>query len=445
MDVEHRQLVQLLPLLPLLAELGRTEHITETAELLGLPQSTVSRAIARASAIVGTELVIRDGRGVRLTPAAKALLPHIEAALDEFQTGLDLVRHESEVVRGRIAVSFQHTFGEAMLPLLISAFRSRHPQTAFDLSQGAGTAASRNWPRAPRTWRSRHPSPHQARRIGSAALYREPLRLVVHHRHPLAGRRRARVAEIRQEPFVAMGSGYGMRSLTDALFREAGFRPRIAFESQDSHTVRGLVSAGLGVSILPPGGSAPGRAAPDSHHRRRAPEPTTAGPGGWRFPWIRPWRSARSASRGGSRFRGMPGRCRVRSRALVPRTRAARRAGAPGRLRARTLGRLSRAGAGAPGRCAGAGAVRQVAGWPRGRRKETAVSHVSGDLGVLTVRTGRRGCGGQRPASSPCTTPATGPACACRQPVPAHRFRRSASPAAAAAARRGAVRWWTAG
>ena len=137
MDVEHRQLVQLLPLLPLLAELGRTEHITETAELLGLPQSTVSRAIARASAIVGTELLIRDGRGVRLTPAAKALLPHIEAALAEFQTGLDMVRHESEVVRGRIAVSFQHTFGEAMLPLLISAFRSRHPQTAFDLSQGA--------------------------------------------------------------------------------------------------------------------------------------------------------------------------------------------------------------------------------------------------------------------------------------------------------------------
>ena len=71
MDLEHRQLVQLLPLLPLLAELGRTQHITETAELLGVPQSTVSRALARASAVVGTELLIRDGRGVRLTPAAK--------------------------------------------------------------------------------------------------------------------------------------------------------------------------------------------------------------------------------------------------------------------------------------------------------------------------------------------------------------------------------------
>ncbi|MDF9748701.1 LysR family transcriptional regulator [Arthrobacter sp. ES3-54] len=274
MDVEHRQLVQLLPLLPLLAELGRTEHITETAELLGLPQSTVSRAIARASAIVGTELLIRDGRGVRLTPAAKALLPHIEVALDGFQTGLDLVRHESEVVRGRIAVSFQHTFGEAMLPLLISAFRSRHPQTAFDLSQGARDGCLAELAAGSADLALTAPVATPGKRIGSAALYREPLRLVVHHRHPLAGRRRVRVAEIRQEPFVAMGSGYGMRSLTDALFREAGFRPRIAFESQDSHTVRGLVSAGLGVSILPPGGSAPGR-----HHHPAGPGADDGGPG----------------------------------------------------------------------------------------------------------------------------------------------------------------------
>ncbi|MCU1547607.1 MAG: LysR family transcriptional regulator [Arthrobacter sp.] len=259
MDVEYKQLVQLLPLLPLLAELGRTRHITATAEVLGLPQSTVSRAVARASAIVGTELLIRDGRGVRLTPAATALLPHIEAALGEFQSGLDLVRHESQVVRGRIAVSFQHTFGEATLPLLISAFRSRHPQTAFDLSQGARDGCLAELAAGAADLALTAPVAAPSRTLASAALYREPLRLVVHSRHPLARRKHARLADIRHDPFVAMGPGYGMRSLTDALFRESGFRPRIAFESQDSHTVRGLVSAGLGVSILPPGGRVPGR------------------------------------------------------------------------------------------------------------------------------------------------------------------------------------------
>ncbi|GAA1279273.1 LysR family transcriptional regulator [Arthrobacter pascens] len=255
MDLEHRQLVQLLPILPLLAELGRTQHITETAELLGVPQSTVSRALARASAVVGTELLIREGRGVRLSPAARTLLPYIESALAEFRAGLDLVRHESEVVRGRIAVAFQHTFGEATLPLLISTFRNRHPQTEFQLSQGARDTCLAELASGAADLALTAPVAAASRTIGSAALYREPLRLVVHHAHRIAGRRSAALADIKGEPFVALGPGYGMRSLTDALFREAGFRPRIAFESQDSHTVRGLVSAGLGVSILPPGGS----------------------------------------------------------------------------------------------------------------------------------------------------------------------------------------------
>ena len=259
MQADHRQLAQLLPLLPVLAELGRTEHVTETAELLGVPQSTVSRALARASAAVGTELLVRDGRGVRLTPAARTLLPYIEQALTEFQTGLDLVREESSVVRGRISVAFQHTFGEATLPLLISAFRSRHPGAVFTLSQGSRNACLEELAAGEADLALTAPVGADGTHLQSAPLYREPLRLVVHHSHPLTGRQSAALADIRTEPFVALEPGYGMRSLTDALFREAGYRPRIAFESQDSHTVRGLVSAGLGVSILPPGGEAPGR------------------------------------------------------------------------------------------------------------------------------------------------------------------------------------------
>ncbi|WP_028264973.1 LysR family transcriptional regulator [Arthrobacter sp. MA-N2] len=254
MDSEHKQLVQLLPMLPLLAELGRTEHVTETAELLGVPQSTVSRALARASAVVGTELLIREGRGVRLTPAAKALLPYIESALAEFQAGLDAVRHESDVVRGRIRVTFQHTFGEATLPLLISAFRNRHPSTAFELSQGARAACLESLIAGDADFALTAPVAGPGRNLGSAALYREPLRLVVHHRHPVARRSSVRLVELKHEPFVSMGPGFGLRSLADAIFRDAGFRPRVAFESQDSHTIRGLVSAGLGYSILPPGG-----------------------------------------------------------------------------------------------------------------------------------------------------------------------------------------------
>lgn len=258
MDLEHKQLVQLLPLLPVLSELARTEHVTATAELLGVPQSTVSRALARAGAVVGAELLVRDGRGVRLSAAARTLLPYVDAALAEFRRGLDLVRQEQDVVRGRIAVAFQHTFGEATLPVLIGAFRERHPHTAFELSQGARARCLDELAAGDADIALTAPVAPRGRGLASAALYREPLRLVLHHQHPAAGRKRVRLEEVRNEPFVAMGPGYGLRSLTDAIFRDAGIRPRTAFESQDTHTVRGLVSAGLGYSILPPGGLGPG-------------------------------------------------------------------------------------------------------------------------------------------------------------------------------------------
>jgi DNA-binding transcriptional LysR family regulator len=48
-----------------------------------------------------------------------------------------------------------------------------------------------------------------------------------------------------------MEPGYGLRTITDELCRAAGFEPRIAFEGEETATCRGLVGAGLGVSLLP--------------------------------------------------------------------------------------------------------------------------------------------------------------------------------------------------
>jgi len=258
MEPDHHQLIQLLPLLPVLAQLGRTEHMTETAELLGVPQSTVSRAVSRASAIVGMDLLIRDGRGIRLTPAARTLLPYIEDALEDFQAGLDRVRHESDVVRGRIGVSFQHTFGEATLPLLISAFRGRHPQAVFELRQGPRDDCLQELAAGETDFALIAPIAPDGKGIRSLPLYREPLRAVLHYRHPLAGRPSVRLSELRHEPYVTLPTGVGLRALGEELFREAGFRPRIAFEVQESTTARGLISAGLGFGILPPAGPGSG-------------------------------------------------------------------------------------------------------------------------------------------------------------------------------------------
>lgn len=248
----HKDVAALLPYLPALDAVGQTRHITAAAELLGVPQPTLSRALARAAAVVGTELVCKDGRGIRLTPAAEQLLPAARAALAQVQDGLNAVRSRRDEARGLVRVAFQNTFGEATLPLLIRRFTRDHPAVRFQLVQGARDFCLETLGSDDADVAIVSPVPEPGRDIDSAVLYREAVRLVVPHSHALAGRRRVRLADVGSEPFVMLERGFGMRSITDALCRRAGFKPSVAFEGQDSHTLRGLVGAGLGVAVVPP-------------------------------------------------------------------------------------------------------------------------------------------------------------------------------------------------
>lgn len=252
MENDTEDLSRLLPVLPIIVELGTSRHVTATAEALGIPQSTVSRALARAADVVGTPLLLRRGRGVELTPAALALIPRAAEVLDQVRAGLALARQESGRSFGRIQVAFQHTFGEATLPLLIRGFARENPGVTFDLQQGSRAFCLELLATGVADLALVAPPPVPSRAIGAEVLYSEPLKLVVPEGHRLASSGGIRLDAVRDEGFVMLEPGYGMRSIVDELCHSAGFRPRVAFQGQDLHTIRGLVSAGLGVAVAPP-------------------------------------------------------------------------------------------------------------------------------------------------------------------------------------------------
>lgn len=87
--------------------------------------------------------------------------------------------------------------------------------------------------------------------LDSAPLAEQELFVSVPDGHRLAARGRVRITELRHEAFVMLEHGYGLRQITDDLCAGAGFLPDVAFEGQESDTVRGLVAAGLGIALLP--------------------------------------------------------------------------------------------------------------------------------------------------------------------------------------------------
>lgn len=241
----------LAPRLAQFAAVARTEHVTRAAEELGMPQSTLSRALARLEADLGIALFARRGRALGLTVAGRAFLGSVERALGEVERAAEEVRADADPAAGKVAFGFLHTMGPETVPGLLRAFRAEHPRVRFSLVQTYGEAMIERLRAGELDLCLTAPVPAApdlvARRLDEQRLF-----LVVPEDHRLAGRRRVRLAEAAEETFVTLEPGYGLRRITDELCGQAGFRPRVAFEGEETETLRGLVAAGLGVALLPP-------------------------------------------------------------------------------------------------------------------------------------------------------------------------------------------------
>ncbi|WP_043831997.1 LysR family transcriptional regulator [Amycolatopsis nivea] len=241
---------QLVPHLCLLATLRSTGNVTRTAELLGVPQPTVSRRLAALGQALGAPLTVPDGRGVRLTRAAELLADAAERALPVVDAGVRLAREEIEPASGRVVLGFLHLLGRSLVPELLRRYREQATTARFSLVQGSLQDMVDRLVSGELDLALLAPVVEDER-VETVVLDRQPIHLSVPAGHRLAGRRSVRVAELADEPFVLLEPGYGLRRITDDLCAAAGFTPKVAFEGQESDTVRGLVGAGLGVALLP--------------------------------------------------------------------------------------------------------------------------------------------------------------------------------------------------
>jgi DNA-binding transcriptional LysR family regulator len=246
-DMSREGVDRILSLLPSFVALADTGQVTAAADVLGLPQPTVTRALQRAGTILGVDLYERAGRGVRLTPAGDAFLPFVREALRNVEAGMAAA---AAPLRGRVAVAFQNVLGEDLVPVLIRTFRADNPGVEFSLFQGSRSHCLELLHSCSAEVAFVSPPPVD-RNIAVVRVGADELVVIVPRGHRLAGRKTVRLSEIAMEPLVLMAVGFGLRSTVQGLLDEAGINPAISFEGQDIHTLVGLVSAGLGVTIVP--------------------------------------------------------------------------------------------------------------------------------------------------------------------------------------------------
>src|SRR6202158_4174963 len=114
--------------------------VTEVSELEAVTQSGVSRALARLEAQIGTPLLRRSGRTLRMTHAGAVFKPHLDAVLHHLDDGIAAVNQLIDPDTGTVALAFQQSLGTWLVPDLARSFRTAHPGLAPALPRSSPAA-----------------------------------------------------------------------------------------------------------------------------------------------------------------------------------------------------------------------------------------------------------------------------------------------------------------
>ncbi|SCK11004.1 LysR family transcriptional regulator [Streptomyces sp. WMMB 322] len=232
--------------------------VTAAAGAVHLTPSAVSQQVRQLGRELGVPLLEPQGRRVRLTEAAHALLRHADSIEELWQrTEAELHATALGEPSGVLRVAGFPTSVSALLaPLAVRMqrewpgvtvrVREAEPLDCFDLLFSGETdlAVVEAMPDNP---------PLNDRRFDQRPLLEDPLDLLTATGHELAGEPGTVLEDLSGEPWILdmPGSGCSVRQLVLAACRSAGFAPSVTHEARDYSVVATLVAHGLGVALVP--------------------------------------------------------------------------------------------------------------------------------------------------------------------------------------------------
>lgn len=238
----------LAPLLAAFDTVAGEGHVTRAAELLAVPQSSLSRRLKSIEKTLGLQLFQPAGRGVALTPAGRELFERTRPLLRALDDAVSGVRSNADPDNGLVRFGFPLTLGPVSIPSLLADFHARHPGIRLHLVQAHGEALADLVRDGRLDLAVMIPPPAD---LPSIVLGQQRIQLYCAPGHHLAGRDSVALADLAAEPFIANPPTYQLRQLLDSWCAEADFTPKVSFETTEFETLRAFVAHGMGVALLP--------------------------------------------------------------------------------------------------------------------------------------------------------------------------------------------------
>jgi DNA-binding transcriptional LysR family regulator len=225
---------------------------TKAAEVLFMTQPAVTFQIKQLEEHFNTRLFERGHGKISLTPAGEVVLEYAERILSlsaELDTRL---REMTGRLSGPLLIGASTTIAEFLLPRVLGQFKSLHPEVQAKLTvANSETIESRVAEHTLDVGLIEATSQHGS--LVTEVCCEDELQVIVAPDHPLAKLKSVTPEQLKAYPFIARESGAGTRQVTDLYFRNAGMSAsdtNTVMELGSSESVKGVVSTGLGYSIL---------------------------------------------------------------------------------------------------------------------------------------------------------------------------------------------------
>ena len=229
-------------------------HFTRAAERLFISQPALSKQIRLLERTLGAELFVRDRRAVRLTEAGQALLPYARRMLEVWDAAQAALAEVEAAREARLVIGMSTSPGRGMLPAIRSRFAVEFPQARLELRQvpwqdpTAGLAEGTCdvafvWlPLA------------EPQRFRWLVMATEPRHVVLPARHRLASQDSVTMAQLLDEPFLALPESAGiLRDYWLALDERDGRPVRIGAVINNPDETYEAVVDGRGVCLIAAG------------------------------------------------------------------------------------------------------------------------------------------------------------------------------------------------
>lgn len=230
-------------------------HFGRAARQLGISQPPLSQQIQALEAQLGVRLFNRTNRRVELSQAGRLFLDEARQVLAQADKAADVARRAQAGELGELKVGFTSSAPfSSTIPQAIHQFRRAFPDVQLTLLEMSSHEVVDRVAAGQVDVGLTRPVPLPDT-VEMVELFREPLMAVLSAGHPLAQGSEAglRLCALADEPFVFFPRNYGSSVYAQLLqlARNAGFSPRFSQDASEAMTIIGLVSAGLGVSVLP--------------------------------------------------------------------------------------------------------------------------------------------------------------------------------------------------